>query len=81
MRLLRRRLESVGPGDFARQIGTHVSQEFGSLTCTVRAVVDEVDLLRATEVAVCGIRPLVALALLEQDQVPVRETAVHARLL
>src|SRR4051794_1390567 len=81
MRGLRARREQADGGGFARQVGAHVSQEFGTLTCTVRAVVDSYDLLGATETAVRGIRPLVAAALTDQTAVNVRETAVHVRLL
>ena len=80
LRSLRGRLEAAGD-DFARQVGAHASQEFGALTCTVRAVIDSADLLVATELALKGIRPVVASVLVGQEAVVVRETSVHVRVL
>lgn len=81
MRGLRQRLERVADRGEARQVGTVVSQEFGRLTCTVRAVVDDDDLLQSAQLALRGIRPMISDALADQTSVTVRETGLHARLL
>ena len=80
MRALRKRLEAAGDTG-GRSVGTHVSQEFGNLTCTVRVVVDGDDLLQATDLAVRAIRPTVTGVLVDQDRVSIVEQSLHARQL
>ncbi|MGZ6791970.1 MAG: hypothetical protein ACXVFV_03375 [Mycobacteriales bacterium] len=58
---------------------TLISQEFGRLTCTVRAVLEAGELLEATEQAVRAVRPILLGAHDPALDLVFAETSLHSR--
>lgn len=78
LRAVRADIESLSDRSVG-QYATLISQEFGRLTCTVRAVLEASELLEATACALRAVRPILAGADDPATDLVFAETSLHSR--